>query len=149
MDFPEAVFRCDDEGLGQVIAGHNTAVFLCPGQKFPCALGGGCVVHMENAHNRVRPHGHIVANVQIHNISFRRGGFSIRPMICIKTIHFPTNWICINIHPYSLIISFVSYQMIVKRPLPYLQLRIFLSNLFCNTCFEQCQQITNTSTAIL
>ena len=79
MHLAEAVFRCDDEGLGQVIAGHNTAVFLCPGQKFPCALGGGCVVHMKNAHNRVRPHGHIVADVQIHKISLSTFSTQLRP----------------------------------------------------------------------
>lgn len=65
MHLAEAVLGGDDEGLGQIIAGHNAPVALCPGQKFPCALGGGCVVHMENAHNGVRPHGHIVTNVQV------------------------------------------------------------------------------------
>ena len=62
----ETVFCRQHKGFGQIVTGDDLAVALCPAQKFPGALGGGGVVHIEDADNRGVPHRHIVTDVQIH-----------------------------------------------------------------------------------
>ena len=49
MDTAEAVFRGEDEGLGQIVTGDDLAFFLRFFQEIPGAQRGTGVVHIENA----------------------------------------------------------------------------------------------------
>ena len=58
----KAVFRRQDEGLGQIIAGDDLTLPLRPVQKLPGALGGGGVVKIKNADDAPVPDGHVIAD---------------------------------------------------------------------------------------
>ena len=66
MDPVEAVFRSQDKGLGQIIAGHHFALLLRRIQKFPGPFGGGGVVQVEDANDGSVPDCHIIADGKIH-----------------------------------------------------------------------------------
>ena len=57
-----AVLGCEDEGFGQVITGHHGALLLGPVEKCHGPLGGGGVVHVENADDGLVPHRHIMSD---------------------------------------------------------------------------------------
>ena len=63
----EAVFRCEDKGLWQIVAGDDLTFLFRPVQKFPGTLGSGGVVQVKNSDNGPIPHRHIIADGQIHN----------------------------------------------------------------------------------
>ena len=58
----KAVFRRQDEGLGQIVAGDDLTLPLRPVQKLPGALGGGGVVQIKNADDAPVPDSHVVAD---------------------------------------------------------------------------------------
>ena len=62
VDALHAVLRRQDEGFGQVIAGHHGALLLRPVKKCHGPLGGGGVVHVENADDGPVPHRHVIAD---------------------------------------------------------------------------------------
>ena len=61
VDFLEAVFGCQNKAFGQVIAGDDLSLFFRLAEKLPGALGGGGVVHVENADDGGVPHRHVAA----------------------------------------------------------------------------------------
>ena len=58
----KAVFRRQDEGLGQIVAGDDLALPLRPAEELPGALGGGSVVQIKNADDAPVPDGKVVAD---------------------------------------------------------------------------------------
>ena len=62
MDPGHAIFRRQDKGFRQIVAGDDLAVFFRPVQKFLCPFGGGGVVHVENTDDGLVPHGHVVSD---------------------------------------------------------------------------------------